>query len=466
MLRCTRVPRLLPAPPAAPAPDPLVGLEHLARRLEEAVTFQEVQRQALDTLDDLFGFRFTVLFAPDAVTGRLVATAASGAAQPVLGVEADPATGLIGTAASRRRVVLVNNLARVRALAGDAATDIGSGIGISGRPGSRSAAAVPLIVGRRLLGVLYLESRQPYAFAGPVETLLRIIGAHTAAALAARGASGTGTKRAPARVTAPDAGPPMEIVRYRADDTVLCDSTYIVRGAPARILWSMLEAHVVSGRTRFTNRELRLDPSLKLPVGNDNLEARLLVLRRRLAELGCGITLERVGRGRIELRLDRPAELTVVPTVGPCAAPAFPAKRLPRVPLGTFEGTAPARPETVRPWVDGTDVRRRGAACCWSLRYRSGCWSGRARRQPAPGWTDGRVRRRGRTAARPRSRGSRPRAAPLGAGRRGRPAAAGRRGRPAAWWRRPRRGAHARPAARRRTVLRAGGVRAPARLSA
>ncbi len=78
----------------------------------------------------------------------------------------------------------------------------------------------------------------------------------------------------------------------------------------------MLEAHTASGRVLFTNRELRLDASLDLPVGNDNLEARLLVLRRRLADLGCGITLERVGRGRLELRLDRPAELTVVPTVG------------------------------------------------------------------------------------------------------------------------------------------------------
>ena len=108
----------------------------------------------------------------------------------------------------------------------------------------------------------------------------------------------------------------MELVHYRADDTVLCDSAYVVKGAPGRILWSMLEAQAASGRVVFTNRELRLDESLELPVGNDNLEARLLVLRRRLADLGCGITLERVGRGRLELRLDRPAELTVVPTVG------------------------------------------------------------------------------------------------------------------------------------------------------
>ena len=65
-------------------------------------------------------------------------------------------------------------------------------------------------------------------------------------------------------------------------------------------------------------------------AGNDNLEARLLVLRRRLADIDCGITLERVGRGRLELRLDRPAELTEVPTRL--------LQRAPQTPLGVLEG--------------------------------------------------------------------------------------------------------------------------------
>ena len=313
VLQCTRVPRrATPAAPPAEGVDPLVTLERYARRLEGATGLDEVRRQALDALDDLFGFDFAVLFAPEPVTGRLLAIAASGAARATLGAEAAPAAGLIGTTASRRRVVLISNLARIRAMAGAEE----GGLPLSGLPGPRAAAGVPLVVGRDVLGVIYLESREPYAFNGPVEALLRIIGTHTAAALAARGAPTSGLRRASAGADPVRGGRPMELVHYRADDTVLCDSAYVVKGAPGRILWSMLEAQAASGRVVFTNRELRLDESLELPVGNDNLEARLLVLRRRLAELDCGITLERVGRGRLELRLDRPAELTVVPTVG------------------------------------------------------------------------------------------------------------------------------------------------------
>ena len=286
VLRCRRVERPRDESRPAAAPDPLVPLEQFVRRLERATGRDETLRELVDALDDLFGFRYAAVIAPGDV--------------PAGG-------GLIATAAARRRTIVLANFARARALT--APVDGGEGPrGRSGLADAQSAAAVPLVVGRELVGVLYLESTQPSAFSGPTEGLLRIVGAHAAAALAARGAP---TAQRPSGA---DPAPVMELVIYRADDTVLCDSAYVVKGAPGRILWSMLKAHVESGRTLFSNRELRLDESLELPAGNDNLEARLLVLRRRLADIDCGVTLERVGRGRLELRLARPAELTEVPT--------------------------------------------------------------------------------------------------------------------------------------------------------
>jgi adenylate cyclase len=87
-----------------------------------------------------------------------------------------------------------------------------------------------------------------------------------------------------------------------------------------RILWKLLNEHAADGRTAFTNRELRLDERLGLPAGNDNLEARLLVLRKRLAAADCAIGLERVGRGRLALHGARPLALSEVPTSGPMRA--------------------------------------------------------------------------------------------------------------------------------------------------
>ena len=76
-----------------------------------------------------------------------------------------------------------------------------------------------------------------------------------------------------------------------------------MKGVAGRILWKVLREHAANGRTAFTNRELRLDEQLGLPAGNENLEARLLLLRKRLDGIGGTVQLERVGRGRFELRI-------------------------------------------------------------------------------------------------------------------------------------------------------------------
>jgi len=46
----------------------------------------------------------------------------------------------------------------------------------------------------------------------------------------------------------------------------------------------------------------------------------LLVLRKRLAALECGIMLDRVDRGRLSLGVSAPLALAEVPTTGPMRA--------------------------------------------------------------------------------------------------------------------------------------------------
>ena len=102
--------------------------------------------------------------------------------------------------------------------------------------------------------------------------------------------------------TKPGAGSGARSVSFHdSDGTVLIDGDYIIRGVAGRILFAMLTEYERSGRVRFSNRELRLNRDIGLPAGNDNLDARLVTLRRRLAERGDPFQLQSAGRGQLEL---------------------------------------------------------------------------------------------------------------------------------------------------------------------
>jgi len=106
-------------------------------------------------------------------------------------------------------------------------------------------------------------------------------------------------------------GAPVLIRHFPADHSVFVDNDYLIKGVAGAIIWKLLREHMVAGRSEFTNRELRLDTTLGLPDITDNLDARLILLQRRLAERCSFIAIEKTGRGRFRLNVSRPLQLSV-----------------------------------------------------------------------------------------------------------------------------------------------------------
>jgi hypothetical protein len=79
------------------------------------------------------------------------------------------------------------------------------------------------------------------------------------------------------------------------------NDAYLIKGIAGRILWKLLRIYDHEQRVQFTNREIRLDESLQLPDIKDNLEARLILLRRRLVDKTQVLRLVAEGRGKFRL---------------------------------------------------------------------------------------------------------------------------------------------------------------------
>lgn len=169
--------------------------------------------------------------------------------------------------------------------------------------------ALPLRARGRLQGLLYVATATP---AGPaLEDTLVLVATHLAAMIDVLRAAPPAAPTADADAT-DAAAEPIVVRRYAANDSLFVDDRYLIKGVAGNILWKLLHEHQRAGRRSFTNKELRVDPALRLPELGDNLEARLILLRRRLAEHGAFARIEKTGRGRFELAVERPVQLVEV----------------------------------------------------------------------------------------------------------------------------------------------------------
>ena len=291
------------------------GLQYISEQINRAGDLDSLLEIVLQALESYFGFEHAMVLLLDEYTDRLVTMASRGYGTSGIGAEVERGQGLIGTAASELRVIRMTGLEAclrygraVRRESGSANAEIP----LPGLPDAQSALVIPLKLCDRLIGVLAVEDHDPTRFGEWHEAYLEIIGNQIALGIDHMAGDEVDDAQPRLPIAKPEPAPDdrqRTLTYYVNDDCVFVDGEYLIRNVPGRILWKLMREFQRDGRREFTNRELRLDPQLGLPPIKDNLESRLILLRRRLAEKCPALRIVPVSRGRFALEVDGPVEM-------------------------------------------------------------------------------------------------------------------------------------------------------------
>jgi adenylate cyclase len=287
------------------------GLAALSLRLGRCPDLDSLVEATVTGVGELLGYGHAMLLLADEAGERLFTIASYGYDDEAIGSEVVVGEGTVGRAAARRAPARVGNLRQMSKYSESVRRSF-EGVG----PGwelpvprlseVQSRLAVPALALGQLVGVLAVESTQPAAFTEDDEAALTVVATLVAGAVEverAQDAEPAGD-RAEARPSADAAGPTHHVRYFAVDGSTFLDGEYLIKGVAGRVLWALLGHHQREGRVDFTNREIRLDPSLELPEVRDNLESRLILLKRRLDERAAPVRIEKTGRGRFRLVVD------------------------------------------------------------------------------------------------------------------------------------------------------------------
>lgn len=289
----------------------LSALRQLSDALSRARDLGQLIDVLLEGLSCHFGIEHAMVLAADHVGGRFYTLATRGYGSSSVGAEIPLGLGAVGAAASARVPIRLAHVAAeygyVRAIRDTAAKDpawaarLELGIPFPGLKAPHSQLAVPIEAEGTVLGVLYVESAEERRFSYDDEDALVTLSRQLALAMRGYESDDAPPSRAP---DSKASGKQLTVKYFAENSSIFFDDDYLIRGVAGAICWKLLRHFVEEGRTEFSNRELRLDRALGLPELADNLEARLLLLERRLREKDAGIAIQRTERGRFQLLVE------------------------------------------------------------------------------------------------------------------------------------------------------------------
>lgn len=306
--------------PPQPAVNCLNALRHSTDRLGNCANLECLLEKAVDCLEKEFGINHLMLLMHDEARGCLFTLASRGYAQSGIGSEIPVGSGLIGICARERSPIRIGFMTSEYAygrtvrdgLAAAGQIDaLETAIPLPGLPNAASQMAIPIVAGDRLLGVIYVESLADLHFGYDEEDALVVFAGQLGLAMLHHQMTDEAPDETPVNERPPVQlqGTPLTVRHFAANDSIFLDDDYLIKGVAGAILWALLDDFTQRGRTSFTNKGLRVDSRIRLPGTSDNLEARLVLLQRRLAERNAGIAIDKTGRGRFTLTVERPLTL-------------------------------------------------------------------------------------------------------------------------------------------------------------
>ncbi len=310
-------------PPRSRRYQPMSAVRQIAQRIAAAGDLRALLDDALAALEDHLGIRYAKVLILEHGKGRaprLYTVASRGYETSGVGSEIPLGQGVIGVAAEQRVPIRImhftaeytySRAVRDQWIACGAADQLETEIPLPGLAEPHSQLAAPIVLGSRVVGALYVESEEAARFDYEDEDALLAVATHLGATIAALQTAADASEESPSAPAAaePASGEPIVIRHFAANDSVFVDNEYLIKGVAGAILWRLAREYAAGRHSEFTNRELRLDPSLRLPEIGDNLEARLILLARRLEERVPSMRIVKTGRGRFRLDVARPLRL-------------------------------------------------------------------------------------------------------------------------------------------------------------
>jgi adenylate cyclase len=304
--------------PEPPPADFVAALETLSQRIAGCDELDALLDTTVIGLAELFDYPCSMVLFADGSGTRLYTVASRGFSESGVGAEVPFGEGLIGTAALDQRPVRITNMRREEIMAGAVRrsarerghpVESGREIALPGLAEMQSQLAVPILGRDQTLGVLCVQSDRTARFTLVDEQALSTVARYLAISILLLGlGAGSAGDLPAARAYArqPKGERRVKIQHHASDDSIFVDDQYLIKGVPGRILFRILSVHERDGRVDFTTKELRVDEALRLGGYRDNLDARLILLRRRLEERSDALRIVKTGRGRFRLELRRP----------------------------------------------------------------------------------------------------------------------------------------------------------------